>query len=218
MPKSRLAIAAALAAVALVAAAATAIAQSQRFPDVPPDHYAYEAVEWAAEVGVTLGYTDGTFKPEEALIKRHAVVFMERYYDEILQAEESEDFTRGDMMVLLKAINDGTIRDDDTTSDGSNVATLTVMRVAVGAYHSCVVRANSTITCWGRNDRGQINTPSGQFSAVSAAGDQSCGLQTDGTIGCWGDQGGSDRRLDAPSCDNLIRCPGREALGVSGSG
>ena len=81
MPKSRLAIAAALAAVALVAAAATAIAQSQRFPDVPPDHYAYEAVEWAAEVGVTLGYTDGTFKPEEALIKRHAVVFMERYYE-----------------------------------------------------------------------------------------------------------------------------------------
>ena len=36
---------------------------------------------------------------------------MERYYDEILQAEESEDFTRGDMMVLLKAINDGTIGD-----------------------------------------------------------------------------------------------------------
>ena len=80
---------------------------SQRFPDVPPDHYAFEAVEWAAEVGVTTGYTDGTFKPERPLIKRHAVVFMERYYDEILQADESEDFTRGDMMVLLKAINDG---------------------------------------------------------------------------------------------------------------
>lgn len=87
--------------------AATAIAQRQRFPDVPPDHYAHEAIEWAAEVGVTLGYTDGTFKPERPLPKRHAVVFMERYYDEILQATESEDFTRGDMMVLLKAINDG---------------------------------------------------------------------------------------------------------------
>ena len=60
----------------LGASAATAVAQSQRFPDVPPDHYAYEAVEWAAEVGVTTGYTDGTFKPERPLIKRHAVVFM----------------------------------------------------------------------------------------------------------------------------------------------
>ena len=81
---------------------------SQRFPDVAPGHYAFEAVEWAAEVGVTTGYTDGTFKPERPLIKRHAVLFMERYYDEILQAEESPDFTRGDMMVLLKSINDGT--------------------------------------------------------------------------------------------------------------
>ena len=86
---------------------------------MPPDHYASEAVEWAAEVGVTTGYTDGTFKPERPLIKRHAVVFMERYYDEILQAEESADFTRGDMMVLLKAINDGTIRgtESDTAAE-----------------------------------------------------------------------------------------------------
>ncbi len=93
----------------LGASTATVVAQSQRFPDVPPDHYAYEAVEWAAEVEVTTGYTDGTFKPQRPLSKRHAVVFMERYYDEILQAEESADFTRGDMMVLLKTINDGTI-------------------------------------------------------------------------------------------------------------
>ena len=109
MPKTRFTVSAVLAAVAVAAAgtAATAIAQSQRFPDVPPGHDAYEAVEWAAEVGVTTGYTDGTFKPERPLHKRHAVVFMERYYDEILQADESEDFTRGDMMVLLKAIDDG---------------------------------------------------------------------------------------------------------------
>ncbi len=86
--------------------AATAVAQSQRFSDVPPDHRAYEAVEWAADVGLTLGYDDGTFKPERPLSKRHAVVFMERYYDTILGADESQDFTRGDMMLLLKAIND----------------------------------------------------------------------------------------------------------------
>ena len=98
---------------------ATAVAQSQRFPDVPPDHYAFEAVEWAAEVGVTAGYTDGTFKPERPLSKSHAVVFMERYYDQILQAEESENFTRGDMMVLLKAINDGTIGDSTGPSTGT---------------------------------------------------------------------------------------------------
>ena len=106
-----------VAAVALVAGvvgalAATAVAQSQRFPDVPPDHEAYEAIEWAAEVGVTTGYTDGTFKPELPLSKRHAVVFLERFYDSILGADQSDDFTRGDMMMLLKAINDGGSTDD----------------------------------------------------------------------------------------------------------
>ena len=105
----------------IVAVPATAVAQSPRFPDVPADHYAFEAIEWAAEVGVTTGYTDGTFRPERPLIKRHAVVFTERYYDEILQAEESPDFTRGDMMVLLKAINDGTLRGSGSgTGSGSS--------------------------------------------------------------------------------------------------
>ncbi len=111
---------------AMAASAPTAAAQSQRFFDVAPDHYAFEAVEWAAGAGVTLGYGDGTFKPSAPLGRRHALVFMERFYDEILQAEESEDFTRGDMMVLLKAINDGTLRDadasGDTASDASGAA------------------------------------------------------------------------------------------------
>ena len=110
------------AAVMVVAVSATALAQSQRFPDVPSDHYAFEAVEWAAEVGVTTGYTDGTFQPQRSLVKRHAVVFMERYYDEILQAEESQDFTRGDMMVLLKGINDGSVGDTESDSGSGSPA------------------------------------------------------------------------------------------------
>ena len=94
--------------IAVGVAAGSAIAQGLgRFSDVPPDHEAYDAVEWAAEVGLTAGYDDGTFKPARPLSKRHAVAFMERYYDEILQAEQSEDFTRADMMMLLKAIDDG---------------------------------------------------------------------------------------------------------------
>ncbi|MDE0666650.1 MAG: S-layer homology domain-containing protein [Acidimicrobiaceae bacterium] len=114
---------AALAVVGVLAAGTAVLAQSlQRFPDVAPGHYAFEAVEWAAEVGVTTGYTDGTFKPERPLSKQHAVVFMERYYDKILQAEESEDFTRGDMMVLLKAISDGTIRGTESDTAAGSVS------------------------------------------------------------------------------------------------
>ncbi|MYH00077.1 MAG: S-layer homology domain-containing protein, partial [Acidimicrobiaceae bacterium] len=107
MKKRAVAVIACVVAAVVVVPGSTAIAQSQRFPDVPPAHYAFEAVEWAAESGVTAGYGDGTFKPQQPLSKSHAVVFMERYYDEILTAEQSDDFTRADMMVLLKAINDG---------------------------------------------------------------------------------------------------------------
>jgi len=165
---------------------------TQRFPDVPADHYAFEAVEWAAEVGVTAGYTDGTFKPQRPLSKRHAVVFMERYYDEILGAEESQDFTRGDMMVILKAINDGNSRDGAATSENTAPAD-TYTAVAVGAGHDCALRTDGTLNCEGvyfDNDTGQdigaAETPDGTFIAVAAGWNHACGLRTDGTAQCWG--------------------------------
>ena len=85
---------------------------------MPPDHEAYEVVEWAAEVGLTLGKGDGTFGPDDPLSRWHAVTFMERYYDDILEATESEAFTRGDMMMLLKAINDGAATSEPEISTG----------------------------------------------------------------------------------------------------
>ena len=169
---------------------ANGAAQSQRFPDVAPDHYAFEAVGWAAEVGVTTGYTDGTFKPQRPLSKRHAVVFMERYYDEILRADESADFTRGDMMVLLKAIN-ATDQPElfsvafDAAMDGGGI-------IAAGHLHSCAITGESTIECWGSNlsplgdYRGQADPPASRFTAVTTGKFHSCGLRTNQTITCWG--------------------------------
>lgn len=98
-------VAVALAIIVLVGGVAVA-QTSRRFTDVPVDHPQADAIEWAADVGLTAGYDDGTFRPATPLSKRHAVVFMERFYDQILQADESDGFTRGDMMVLLHAITD----------------------------------------------------------------------------------------------------------------
>ena len=119
---------AATALIALIvgALAATAVAQSQRFPDVPPDHEAYEAVEWAAEVGLTVGREDGTFGPNEALPKWRALIFMERFYDDVLGADESGAFTSGDMMMLLKAINDGSTRESGSRESGGDTPTSTL--------------------------------------------------------------------------------------------
>ena len=94
LPRSVLGVAA-LAVV--VAAAATAAAQSQRFSDVPPSHEAHTAVEWAASVGLTSGYEDGTFRPDEQLQRWRAKAFVDKFYDSGLAA----DFTSGDMMRVL---------------------------------------------------------------------------------------------------------------------
>ena len=86
----------------MFAVVGTVGAQSgQRFNDVPPDHPEFAAVEWAAHAGVTHGYGDGTFRPEEPLSLSHATVFLNRYYEEILGADVSADFTRSDMMRVL---------------------------------------------------------------------------------------------------------------------
>ena len=51
-------------------------------------------------------------------------------------------------------------------------------------WHSCGLRTNGTVTCWGSND-GEATAPDGQYSAVTAGDNRSCGLRTNGTITCW---------------------------------
>ena len=105
--------------------------------------------------------------------------------------------------------------------------------VSAGEFHSCGLRADDTITCWGRNSVGQVDAPAGAFQTVSA-GLHSCGLRADNTITCWGYN--RDGEADAPggtfqtvsagghhSCgvrsDNTVVCWGRNSFGqVDGSG
>ena len=58
--------------------------------------------------------------------------------------------------------------------------------MSAGGGHSCGVRTDGTIACWGDNRRGQAVAPSGAFTTVSAGGGHSCGVRTDGTAECWG--------------------------------
>ena len=58
--------------------------------------------------------------------------------------------------------------------------------VTAGWGHSCGLRTDGAIVCWGQNNRGQARAPAGAFSAVSAGDGHSCGLRTDNTMTCWG--------------------------------
>ena len=68
--------------------------------------------------------------------------------------------------------------------------------VSAGGRHSCGLRADETVACWGSNEYGQSDAPAGLFSAVSAGYLHSCGLRADQTAECWGNN--SLGESDAP--------------------
>ncbi len=120
-----------------------------------------------------------------------------------------------------------TLRRPPTTSTPlptKPTSTPTFKSVSAGGLHSCAVRSDNTITCWGRNDYGQSVAPSGMFKSVSAGEYHSCGVRSDNTITCWGDNeygqsvapSGVFKSVSAgehDSCgvrsDNTITCWGR---------
>ncbi|MYE71991.1 MAG: hypothetical protein F4240_01770, partial [Acidimicrobiia bacterium] len=72
----------------------------------------------------------------------------------------------------------------------------TFTSVSVGKAHTCAVRIDQAIVCWGSNDDGQLDAPEGQYTAIAAGGSHTCALRTDQTINCWGNN--NDGQLDAP--------------------
>ena len=49
------------------------------FPDVPTDWGLYESVTWLSQSGITTGYADGSFRPNEPVQRQHMAAFLYRY-------------------------------------------------------------------------------------------------------------------------------------------
>ena len=62
----------------------------------------------------------------------------------------------------------------------------TYKAVTAGRWHTCGLRTDNTITCWGWSPYGMTDAPAGTFKSVTAGRGHSCGLRTDNTITCWG--------------------------------
>lgn len=55
-----------------------ALASSSKFSDVPRSHQFHEEITWLAQMRVTTGYADGTFKPRDAVTREAFAAFLYR--------------------------------------------------------------------------------------------------------------------------------------------
>jgi probable HAF family extracellular repeat protein len=104
--------------------------------------------------------------------------------------------------------------------------------IQAGDLHTCVLRDDRTILCWGYNDYGETNPPAGlgPVSYMSVGGYHTCAIKADRTVVCWGGNGylestvpagvGSAKALGAGtyhSCavrvDGTVACWGRNSAG-----
>lgn len=127
--KAKLAIA--IAAVALLVPA-TAIA-THSFSDVPDGQYYTDAVEWAAANGITTGYGDGTFRPDEGVTRGQNVTFAHRYDQNIVQpalttlttnvGTNASDIAALPRLLTISVDDDGTKLQGDTGITSSQTST-----------------------------------------------------------------------------------------------
>ena len=77
--------------------------------------------------------------------------------------------------------------------------------VATGGWHTCAIKANNSLWCWGSNDSSQVGNDLGtgaveidvpvqvganlDWASVYLGGLHSCALKLDGSAWCWGDNG-----------------------------
>ena len=60
--------------------------------------------------------------------------------------------------------------------------------LVIGELHTCGLRTDGTVVCWGNDIMGQVSdTPTNdRFTYIAAGPHHTCGIRTDGTVACWG--------------------------------
>ena len=75
------------------------------------------------------------------------------------------------------------------------------VQLSVGQFHSCGVKTDGTVACWGAGDEmgdcsGDLDTcaqsvpPPGTFAQVAVGYSHTCAMRVDRTVQCWGSNTG----------------------------
>jgi len=103
-------------------------------------------------------------------------------------------------------LGDGTTTQRNTPTQTSSLGTgRTAVAISSGAFHTCAILDDGTVSCWGRNLYGGLgngtttdrNTPTQTSSlgtgrtavAISSAAEHTCAILDDASVSCWGYNG-----------------------------
>ncbi len=160
------------------------------FVDVVKD-WQYQAVAWMAASEITTGTSATTFSPDDALTRAQLVTFLYRYQNEPAVTIDTDSPKCGPTQSdTTPTTNATTSTDADGQTDALNPTDLVpamFKHIAAGLGHSCGIRTDDTITCWGSSTNGRTDPPAGAFKQIAASSNGSCAIRTDDTISCWGD-------------------------------
>ncbi len=166
-----------------------------RFTDVPADHPYLLAIEALAAADVTKGCdTD----PPRFCPDKHV--------------------TRAQLAsLLIRALT--TVGTGPGIPTATDTAPLGSPTIAVGSFHSCAIRSGGTIACWGSDQSGRLDAPTGTFTAVSAGDNHTCAiLSSDRSVICWGGGLLTGKLVAPPGTFDAVATGGSHACGIRTDG
>lgn len=75
----------------------------------------------------------------------------------------------------------------DALLGGLNARLPAFTKIVGGGMHSCGLKRDGTVACWGLDLSRQSTPPAGTFSELATGNLHSCGIKSDGFVACWGD-------------------------------
>ncbi|MYC43184.1 MAG: hypothetical protein F4X52_11645 [Acidimicrobiaceae bacterium] len=184
------------------------------FSDVTDDEH-QTAVSWMYANGITTGTSPSTFGPDQQLTRAQLAALLHRLAGEPSASDHpfadvvagwqqqpvawmvankitigtrpttfapDEPVTRGQLATFLYRYSGS----PDVTVDPRSPPCDGFSDLDSGGQHSCAVRTNATIACWGNNQQSQADPPDGYFKVIGTGWSHTCGIRTDNTIACWG--------------------------------
>jgi alpha-tubulin suppressor-like RCC1 family protein len=132
--------------------------------------------------------------------------------------------------------DDATLADKPTPVAVALPAGRAASAISAGGFHTCAILDNGSLTCWGRDDTGQLGDdatiaqqptpvlvalPAGRSAvAISAGNYHTCAILDNGSAACWGydlaGQLGDDATIAQKPTPVLVALPaGRSAVAIS---